>query len=66
MQSSPLPVSPEKALLERMRTLYPQLHDVKCHTSEYEHLIAQIHQLALAYCKLVEAKQGIRPNRLQA
>ena len=41
MQSSPLPVSPEKALLERMRTLYPQLHDAKCHTSEYEHLIAR-------------------------
>ena len=55
--------SAEEALLERMRTLYAQLKNHQCHRPRYERLSAEIHELSVAYDKLIEAKQRIdRPD----
>jgi hypothetical protein len=56
--SSPKDAS-EQALLERMRSLYLQLEDKDRHTLHYQHLTAQILDLAKAYSVLVDARRGI-------
>ena len=61
MGVSPLgPDPPKEVLLARLRTLYTQLHDAQRHTRKYERLSAEIHELSMAYDKLVDATLGIR------
>ena len=56
MQTSSLTNSEKQALIEQMRTLYPQLNDARCHTVEYQRLCGQIKQLAIVYSRLFDAR----------
>ena len=63
MEFSPAQDSEEEVLLERMRKLHAQLDAENSKSVEHKRLIDEIRELAKAYGKLADARQGIgRPD----
>jgi hypothetical protein len=60
MATPPLDAS-EKALVERIKLLFQGLDDARPRSHEYQSLTAEIHELSIAYGKLVDGRRGIEP-----